>query len=88
MKLYRIYTEDKGKVPEQLARQYLDAFTVYSGFGFWKGNDETCLVIEVLDNSPLGPIGHKVIALAKRIKEMNEQEAVFVACQNVELEII
>ncbi len=79
MKLYRIYTEDKG-IPklrqeiEAIVSAHFDGYTIFDGaVGYWKGARENSLVIEVLTGRP-----DLVTYVAKTIKKVNKQEAVLV----------
>ncbi len=75
-KTYRIFTEDKnrGNV-ETLAAMFFDGFTMYEARGYWKGNIESSLVIEICADHTDRP---KIDSLAMAIKFNNAQSAVLV----------
>jgi hypothetical protein len=74
--LYRILTEDKNREKvEAIVGTYFDGFTVIEATGYWKGTKEKSLVIEIwTDDNARSDIN----VVAKRIKEVNNQEAVLV----------
>lgn len=76
--LYRLFTEDLNRgLIETLAKSVYDAFTIFTGKGYWKGQAENSLVLEVIsDDSP--EEASKFRGLARRIKEANGQQAVLV----------
>ena len=74
--IYKVYTEYKNTLQViELISKYFDGFTILSGFGFWKGERESSLIIEITgdyaDKS-------KVLKLAAEIKILNKQESVLV----------
>ena len=72
--LYRIYTEDIDR-EMVLARtaDHFDSFTVLEATGYWKGQPEKTVIIEILTDKV-----DKVMLLAEIIREKNSQEAVLV----------
>jgi len=50
-----------------------DGFTILKGIGYWHGQQEQCLVIEIVTDDNEG-----VRLLAKKIKDMNSQDVVMV----------
>ena len=72
--LYRIYTENKNKRDIlALASGFFPGFTVFEGQGYWQGEAENSLVLEIV--APKTKRG-EVESLARIIKEANGQEAV------------
>jgi hypothetical protein len=84
--LYRIYTEDKNRdLIYALIGAYFDGFTVLHGTGFWKGQAELCLVIEIIG----GPDDVEDIEiLCKAIRESNAQQAVMLTVQEVSADLL
>lgn len=72
--LFRIITEDVNR-PELLALvgSFFDGFTMRQGIGYWKGEAEDSITLEVIT-----PDSAKVMDLADKIKLLNKQEAVLV----------
>jgi hypothetical protein len=74
--LYRIMTENvNGESIKAMVGKQFDGFTMFSAKGVWKGIEESSLIVEVVSELP---IIKKVKALARRIKKLNNQEAVLV----------
>ena len=75
MKVYRIYTEDtpdyRDNVRTILANAGIDGYTLYSGQGVWKGETESCLVIEIIRKDI-----KSFAAMVRQIKLVNAQAAV------------
>ena len=73
--LYRIFTEDlnQGKI-EKIVTDHYPGFTIYKAEGFWRAQKENSLIIEIVTESN----DAKVNAIAKAIKEENDQQAVLV----------
>lgn len=71
---WRLYTEDRSTVPSIVA-DYFDGATMFTATGLWKGQTEQSVVVEVI-----APITSRarIIAVARRIIELNNQEAVLV----------
>lgn len=74
MKLHRIFTENKNK-PDilKLTSKLFDGFTAFNATGYWKGNPEKSLCLEIITDQ-----SSKVDLLAGRIKRANDQESVLV----------
>lgn len=75
--LYRLYTEDKNReTVKEIVSKYFDGYTLLSGEGVWKGNEEKSLVIEIytLDHNA----EHVIQKIADEIEIRNEQESVLV----------
>lgn len=87
MKLYRICTENKNRAAiERLVSSYVDGFTILEGTGYWKGNREQSLIIEIAGGETYLP--SVVQQIAEQIKLCNTQEAVLVQTSEVESELI
>jgi len=87
MKTYRIYTEDKNReCIIALTVKKFDSFTVYNAQGYWKGQAEDSLVIEIIDEDK--DIRYRVNTLAYEIKILNQQEGVLIQIVNCETELI
>lgn len=74
-RLFRIYTENKNykNVILPLLNAAFDGFSVYRGEGYWHGQKEPSLLIEIYTaNREL------ISALAGAIKRHNHQEAVLI----------
>jgi hypothetical protein len=70
--VYKIYTQKFANVPEIVSR-YFEGFTLFEGKGYWKGEGEESLVVEVVTGDRAN-----VYAMAREIKEVNKQECVLV----------
>ena len=86
MTLYRLYTED---IPgaEQLVHWGFEGFTILQAQGYWKGQSESSLVIEILAEGTEHDEA-KIFALAERIKACNKQESVLVTAQIIEAKFV
>ncbi len=74
--LYRILTENKNlDNVKKLAAAHFDGFTIYKAVGYWKGNEEESLVIEIWAQEKDEAM---VRALAEKIKVINSQESVLI----------
>lgn len=78
---YRIHTEDKDGLPALVAK-YFDCFNVVKGTGYWCGKPEESATVEVISDVSDELM---VILLARRICEVNEQDAVYVTSHPVDL---
>jgi len=77
MKTYRIYTEDKNRESViALTAKKFDSFTVYDAKGYWKGEKEDSLVIEIIDED--SDIRYRVNTLAYEIRILNKQDTVLI----------
>ena len=71
---YRIHTEDKNRPTiYKLAGNRFDGFTVTYGTGFYKGESEHTLVLEIITSDTVS-----VYLLAEEIRTANGQESVLV----------
>lgn len=82
---FLIYTEDVNRAKVQdLINQHFDAATLHVGSqGIWRGITENSLIIEVI-----GAAEHTVQELARRIKEVNKQEAVLITREEIQAELV
>ena len=82
--LYRILTENKNR--KQLINEVgkkFDGFTVIKGQGYWKGQVERSLIIEIVTNDE-----YEIKELCNKIKVINEQECVLLESFNISTEFI
>lgn len=72
--LYRLYTERKNidKIKD-IATKYFSGFTILTGTGFWKGEKEESLILEITGGKEEK---EKVKKLGKDIKKTNDQESI------------
>jgi hypothetical protein len=84
-RLFRIYTENKNyeRVILPLLDTAFDGFTCYRGEGYWRGEKEPSLLIEVYTNNR-----HLIHAIAERIKHHNKQEAVLITETDCTVELV
>lgn len=82
--MYRIVTEDKNVegIKAVLVVLHLD-FTLFRGLGYWKGKEERSVVVE-LDR--VSQATAKIVA--RKIKTMNDQEAVLLQEFPIRTEIL
>ena len=75
--VYRIYTEDKNvsKV-EEIVSRYFPGFTIITCQGYWKGEKEHSIIIEICENDVCAH--NEVVAITKEIKRINDQKEVLV----------
>lgn len=72
--LYRLYTEDKNREAiVKIVSQETDGFTLIPAIGYWKGQPENSLIIE-LDGLSAFDAGR----IAEAIRQANNQQAVLV----------
>lgn len=78
MKIYRICTEAKNveRIIE-FAGNMFEGCSVWQGVGYWKGQREQSLMIEVFTDGDVGT-ELAVFEFAKNVKVINEQETVLV----------
>ena len=72
--VFRLYTENKNKPGiEKIVSKFFKGFTLIHGRGYWEGNREESLIIEIV-----GDIRDQsaIEKLAKEIKRENKQESV------------
>ena len=82
MKIYRIYTEDKNRagIVRIMADCFAEGFSVFPCLGFFAGETESGLVVEVLASEDQRPL---ILACADQIKTANSQQCVLVSEQEV-----
>ncbi len=79
--IYRVYTEDKNREAIlNLADKHLQGWTAYLTLGGWQGNREPSIVIEryVSSGSSGCAEGQEVLAFAHKVKDLNEQQEVWI----------
>lgn len=89
MKQYRIYTEWRREwsgEAERLTSRYYKGFTVLRATGYWEGQRERSMVIEILVDE--GSERKRIDALAREIKAALRQDAVLVVEQDVDWELV
>lgn len=75
--LYRICTENKNYEDiVKLVSRYFDGFTVIKTEGYWKGQKEHSLIIEIVSDAK--DTEQKIGKIIFDIKRMNKQESVLV----------
>jgi hypothetical protein len=71
---YRIHTEDKARPTiYKLAGKRFDGFTVTTGTGYYKGVEESTLILEIITSDSAS-----IYLLAEEIRKANGQESVLV----------
>ena len=79
--MYRILTQRKNVeiIKKQILDPKFESYGILNAEGCWKGQHEDAIVIELVDSdSWKDKFAEKVYEAAREIKELNEQEAVFV----------
>ena len=80
MKRIRIYTEDKNRgAIYRIVSDCFDSFTVFNCTGFWRGQVESSVCVEILVDArkcAMTGIPALIKSICARIKEENEQESV------------
>ncbi len=72
--MYRICTEDKNREQvHAILDEFVDGYALFPGVGSWKGQRELSLTIDLVYAERW-----VVYAIAQRIKDLNNQEAVLV----------
>ncbi len=57
---YRLYTENKNREGfETLIGKFFQSFSIFEGVGYWEGQREDCLMIEVIDIYGKNEIEHE-----------------------------
>jgi hypothetical protein len=79
--LYQIYTEDcfcnKADIGKILLARGIGSFSISQRSGWWKGQPEKAIVLEILDEA--GELANKVYAAAEDIRALGRQDLVYVA---------
>ena len=86
MKLYRIFTERK-RTPEvtELVAGMFPGFSLFEGIGYWKGQQELFLCIEIIASDIDAA---SIVHLASKIKKRNAQESVMIETLPVTVDFI
>ena len=82
MTRYRIYTEWKENLGK-LASQYFMGFSIVDQIGYWQGTKEKSAVIEIIGDN----LKEKVVSLIADIKHLNNQEAVMLTTEQVDIKL-
>ncbi len=93
-KLYQIYTEDKNyMLIQEIVSCDFDGFSIISANGFYKGDAERALIIEIIGECNVDAVAgdlryelEKVRRVAQLIKEHNEQETVLLTISTIKVE--
>jgi hypothetical protein len=91
MFLYRICTENRNfEQTIQLVAKHFDGFTVLHADGFWKGQAEHSLVIEILPPVKIGDgeARTQVEKLAHAIRKQNKQQTIMIQRISVQYDLI
>lgn len=72
--LYRIFTEDKQRLAiAQIVGRFFDGFTLIPAEGYWQGEQEQSLIIEIDTTGSTCPV-NRINAIASEINELNNQQ--------------
>lgn len=82
--LYRLYTEDKANLTAIVSQLFPSATLIHT-VGLWQGQLETGRIIEIVG---FPSDSQRVLALARRIKTENKQDAVLVTSQSLSSQVI
>ena len=86
MNTYRIYTEDKNRDKVlNMTSVYFKGFTFFPCIGYWMGDREDSLVIEIIGEAH---IYRHVQSLAHWIKVQNKQQNVLITTTPSEREMV
>lgn len=90
-RLYRIYTEllEPVTLGKQLqtTSQCFNSFTVLHGTGYWQGQQEKSLIIEIVADGSIAT-QCEITSLAEEIKAIGKQEFILVTSQAVDVKFI
>lgn len=88
--LYRLLTEDKNRSDIiKIIGRFFESFTLLSAVGYWRGQAEQSLIIEIDATSLDVPnVRERVEAIAEEICTSNNQECVLQQSWMVESDII
>lgn len=84
MVLYRIFTESNKRMDSETheaVQRKFNGYTAYHGTGYWKGQPEPCLIVEI---AAQGVHASDVLDVARDIRARNGQETVLVTRQNID----
>ncbi len=75
--LYRLFTERKNvSWLKQMIAEYFPAFTIIESTGYWSGQSEKSIIIEIDTNLPSDE--HHIKEICSKIKGFNHQNAVLI----------
>jgi hypothetical protein len=70
--IHRLYTEQKNKrVITRLLSEHFQSFTLQPVTGYYRGNSEKAIVVEIVGATPL-----TIRKVAEQIKKMNGQKSI------------
>lgn len=78
---YRLYTEEKPNLRELVSAMFR-SYTMFPAEGVWEGHSENSAVIELIGEKADAPM---VARLAERIRVTNDQTAVLVTAEPVQV---
>jgi len=85
--LYKIQTENKRrKFIEQLISEHFAGFSIYTQTGYWQGEREKSLCIEIISDSPAAVL--KITKICRAICGYNKQDCVLVQTIPAEMKLI
>lgn len=90
MQIWRMYTEKKniGAI-ENLLNIYFKGYTLIEGIGYWEGEKEKSLIVELLLlESGTNQNSENLKKIADEIKIFNNQKTVLITCQNINADFI
>jgi len=85
--LYRIFTENLNteKIAD-IVNKYFEGYTLLNGVGYWQGEKENCLIIEIITNNKSDI--DKIELIAYAIKKLNHQQAILIQQVNCEANLV
>lgn len=76
--MYSLYTQDVNRPTiEALTAKHFEGFTILPASGYYHGQPEKTVVIQIADLNP--DVYYQVRQLAHEIKDYNKQEAILVS---------
>ncbi|HDY89157.1 MAG TPA: hypothetical protein ENH82_13710 [bacterium] len=87
MKQYRLYTENKNRkwLIREVSKHFKN-FTTYKTVGFWEGEQEKSIVIEILSDHLIPAV--KLSLLCKAICGYNRQQCVMITTSDCDMEFL
>jgi len=84
--VHRLYTENKDAAKiEEIADSLLSGYTIYHTKGRFEGTSEYSLILEVIGSLH---DGRPLLEAAQLVKQVNNQQEVWVTTQEIELTVI
>lgn len=85
---YRIYTEYvHTRHVAEIVDKYFSSFSMFSGIGYFNGERERCLVIEIIANIKKD-VDADIIAICREINMVNHQECCLITNEQVDMFIV